>query len=340
MSATGEGRTRRGIPWHYVQWVALSAAVVLFAFRLADVSDGDWNRVRSSALHQFWLVALLLALSFRVRGRTAVQVLAGAMTGFFTSIWVSSVGGAALSDLLGAASQFRLAYAVPALEETVKLLPLLLVVWVWRHRGYAPGLVDFGLAGMATGAGFALHEDALWARLSSTGFDEPIGWLLPSVHADTGLVAGHVVWTGLVGLAFGVAFRKRGVRGLFIVLAVLAVVIFDHGSWNNAFLRENWRWVLGEGWVTIVLLLVGVVAALTVDIQALRGMPGNLRVRVRDLIRFVRQGTTAGPVRRLWAGASLVHVAAAIAHGVASGRLDLGSSPPGDGRPLVAGTGR
>jgi hypothetical protein len=148
-----------------------------------------------------------------------------------------------------------------------------------------------------------------------------------------------MVWTGLVGLAIGVAFRKRGVRGLLVVLAALAIVTFDHGSWNNAFLRDNWRWVLGEGWVPIVLLLAGVVAALMLDLRALRGMPSNQRVRIRDLIRFVRHGTIAGPVRRLWAGTSLVHVAAAIAHGVASGRLDLDSNPPGDGDPLMTGAG-
>jgi RsiW-degrading membrane proteinase PrsW (M82 family) len=64
--------------------------------------------------------------------------------------------------VFGRESMFRGVVPIPILEETLKLLPLLvfLVPKRWRFR-WTAGATDLMILGAAIGGGFALHEDTL-----------------------------------------------------------------------------------------------------------------------------------------------------------------------------------
>ena len=317
-ASDGDERQRRGVPWQLIQPAAFLLACVFFVLRLDDLVGGEWGPVRVSAWHQFWPVLWLLVLSVSVRTRSSLQVLNAAFMGFFTSVWIASVVGDLVTDVMGKTNPDRLAVAVPVVEELAKVLPLVLVAWTWRRQSGSPGIIDFGLAGIASGAGFALHEDALWGRVSSSGTHGALGWLLPSMHTEAGLVAGHAVWTGIVGLAFGVVVTRSWRRSWWLIVGALAVVMFDHGSWNNPVLRDDWRWLLGNGWLPAGLLIGGLLLGFVADVRALRRVPQWLRWVPSDLVRYVRRGTMRGPVRRWWGATRLMRLVAAAAHGRAA----------------------
>lgn len=318
METGARGEAQRRIPWHLVQPATFAIAVVLFVLRTRELADVEGSNVRLSATHQLWPVVLVLALSVSIRGRSTMQIFTAWFAGFFTAVWISAELGKLVLDLMSETSPYRLSVVVPLIEETSKMIPLLLVVWAWRRQRGSPGIIDLGLTGMAAGAGFAFHEDAMWTRVSSSGIDGTLGWLLPSMHSDVGLVAGHVVWTGIIGLAVGVAMARR--RGWWwLVVGALVITVVDHGTWNNSSLRDDWRWLVGNGWLAVVLLLGGLLGGFVADIRSLRRIPVESRLVPGDVIRYARRGTSSNPVRRWWVGTRLMRAAAALAHGEASG---------------------
>ena len=286
------------------------AGFVFVGFRLAQVAQGEWAQVGSSALHQFWLPAILLVLAFSVRGRSTYQVVGAATTGFLSSIGLSMYVGRWITESMGQVNPLRLALVVPVVEEALKLIPFVVVLLIFRRQRRSPGIIDFTLIGLAAGAGFALHEDAMWSRVTSAGFGAPISWLVPSVHTQTGLVAGHAVWTGLVGLAV----TRRWKAGWLVVLAAYALVVFDHGSWNYQPLREDWRWLVGFGWLPLALLVLGVVCGFWLDARALRRIPREFRLSPAGQWRFTRTGTVPKTARRWFSGRRLMRAAARAAH--------------------------
>lgn len=307
------GTRRRIVRW--TLWAATAVTALLVWLRLSEVSAGHWSQVGWSALHQFWLPAVVLVASFSVRGRSTYQVTGSAITGFLTSLGLAMYLGRWITDQMGVVNPYRLALVVPALEEALKLVPFVVVMLLWRRQRRSPGIIDFTLIGLASGAGFAFHEDAMWARDTGGGFASAIGWLLPSVHTQTGVVAGHAVWTGLVGFAIGLAVTRRWRFGGLLVLAAFAVVVFDHGSWNYQPLRDDWRWVVGFGWLAVALVVAVVAIGLWLDVRALRQIPADLRLLPGDVWRFTRTGTVLNPVRRWSEARRLMRAAARAAHG-------------------------
>lgn len=271
------------LPWRWIARVSLVVSTALFAVAVPQLADGDWSNLRTSALHHLWLVAWLLALSYVARSRTLPNVLGAFLGGFFTAMWISVTVGGRTSDWLGAYDPWQLSLAVPVIEEVAKIVPLLVVVLAWWGRtDGTPGAVDLAVLGVAAGSGFAFHEDALWERVSGSGFDTPIGWLLPTMHTDAGDVLGHAGWTGLVGLGLGVWMVNRRRRWTALVpLLALALAIVDHGLWNDLVLREDWRSTyLLDGWLPVGLFLGGVLVALVVETRVVHRASGGAATRL------------------------------------------------------------
>lgn len=256
----------------------------MFVAALPRVADGDWTRVRLSAAHQLWPVVWMLLFGFAARARSVIDTTAGVFGGFFTAIWLSTTLGGWTADEFGADDPRQLIVAVPIIEEVTKLIPMVLVAMIWRRRRTgSPGIIDMMLLGTATGAGFAFHEDALWQRLSGSGLDGDLGWIVPSTFSDAGTVAGHAVWTGFVGLGIGLwLVNPRRWWTIAAPLAALALVIVDHGTWNNIEEREQWDGLLLDGRLVIYLFLAGALGVIvweTVLVHRLSGGTSSLVVR-------------------------------------------------------------
>lgn len=277
--------------WRWVGPVSMVVSLVLVGLRLPDLADGDWDRLRTSAVHQAWLPVLLALVSVGVRSRTSYHVLAAALGGFLTSFWIAFALGERSEDWLGADDPWHLVVSTPAIEEIAKVVPLLLVAWSWRRRQTRPGIFDLGLLGVAVGAGFAWHEDAVWGRLSSSGTDGTLGFVAPSFHTDTGFVIGHAGWTGIVGLAVGVAMNRRLLVAWLLPVLSLVLVGTDHGWWNGLSVSdEEYRWLLADGAVPAGLLFVGLAAALLADQRARRRVPEEFRFTFGHLLRKAMSG--------------------------------------------------
>ncbi|QGG94428.1 PrsW family glutamic-type intramembrane protease [Actinomarinicola tropica] len=309
------------LPWRWIAHVSLAVTVVLFALALPQLADGDWSDLRTSALHHGWVLVWLLALSYLARSRSLLNVLGAAMGGFFTAMWISLTVGGRTAEWLGAYDPWQLSFAVPVIEEVAKVVPLLIVILAWRGRpDGSPGAVDLAILGVASGAGFAFHEDALWSRVSGSGFDTPLGWVLPTAHTDAGIVAGHAGWTGMVGLALGIWVVNRRRRWTALLpVAALALAIADHGLWNDPVLRGDWRAVLLDGWLPVVLFLVGTAVALVIETRRVHRATGGATTRLaRNLPRLlVRSWSPWNLVLRIVRGTGIIRLSAMTAHQLA-----------------------
>jgi RsiW-degrading membrane proteinase PrsW (M82 family) len=322
---TSPNRLRR-FSWRKMTPLFLVLTSILFVIRVVEVADGDWGRMALSLGHHAWLLGLIMVVSLLARGRSLINVIAAFYGGFFTAIWAANIIGSISAARLGASNPWHLMVAVPIIEETVKTLPLLLVAWIWlRRRLGTPGVVDLGLLGTAVGAGFAVHEDAMWQRLSGSGFDGVLGWLAPSFHTEAGVVMGHAGWTGLFGIGLGIWLVNTRRRWTIVFpLVALAVSTVDHGLWNDVRAREAWRPFLIDGWLPIGLYLGGLLVAVVIetrvvqrrlDGQALPFLlewPGAI-VTAGGPIAGIRRGRRWGTVLR--AGALASHRAASIERG-------------------------
>jgi RsiW-degrading membrane proteinase PrsW (M82 family) len=300
---------------------------VLFVAALPRVADGDWTRLRISAGHQLWPVVWILVLGYAARARSVIDTTAGVFGGFFTAIWLSSVLGDWTADSLGANDPRQLIVAVPIIEEVTKLIPVVIValIWRWRRTG-SPGITDMMALGTAAGAGFAFHEDALWQRLSGSGLDGDLGFLVPSTFSDAGTAAGHAVWTGFVGLGIGLwLVNPRRWWTIAAPLAALVLVIVDHGTWNNIEEREQWNGVLLDGRLVIYLFLAGALAAIfweTVLVHRISG--GTSTLVARKTAKMLRY--SSGPrdfVRRWRLSHRMLRGLALRSHNLASLRRGL-----------------
>lgn len=281
------------MPWIAFVGVVLSAA--LFAFSLPAHADrGSWGDLLTVGAYNWWPVVLLLLVGFFARGRTTLHVAAGWFSGYFLSMAVVFLILDPTGNWLGDDSRWQSAFLVPVVEEAAKALPLLLLYFtIRRTRWMKPTVTDFTVYGLAVGGGFAFHEDALFARVISEGWD---GWglLFPAIVQDPVFAVGHGVWTGLVGLGIGIALAKRGRSLVWLIpLAAYLLVTIDHALVNDGGSRS----LLLDGRLPLYLLTVGIVAALAIEMKVVTSAAGGtaeFRAGVSSGLRVVRN---AGGIR-------------------------------------------
>lgn len=175
-----------------------------------------------------------------------------------------------VANLLDADSTAFYAVMVPLLEETIKVLPLLVLLLLprWRYR-WTAGATDLLVLGAALGAGFTFYEDTLHILAGNFSLDQIISmhsgtphlgpiYFFPNMDVKvfsgvgwrrdaSGAVAafiGHGGATAFIGLAIGLvrllgARIKKALGSLGIILWVIPLVVWfwmvlDHGMFNYA----------------------------------------------------------------------------------------------------------
>ena len=316
--------------------LALAAAAFLWAVPFAGSMTRALTNMGYSAYVLTWL---LIITAF---GRTVpLRLVATAFfAGTFPAMVVALGIGFPLGGILGTESRLFDSVLVPLLEESLKALPVLIILTLLARRGaWHPSITDGLLLGYAAGAGYALHEDAMYGRVVGSGFNgADLRFLFPTI-SDTRLLGvgrafsvGHAEWTALVGAAIAAAFffRNRARWSWAAPLVVLALVTFDHGSLNNlvgeggAGASPQLRAIMLSGRLALYLLLAACAAAIATEAFVLRRMaergprypsiPASLmlallRTRTRAALRGVGLIREHGRVRRAalyaaWVGAT------------------------------------
>jgi RsiW-degrading membrane proteinase PrsW (M82 family) len=261
--------------WHRLRRWGLVVAIVLLVASLPRLAaEGGWADLLRVAGYHWYALAWLLVVSVTLRAVRLQRVLAAWLFGFAGAAVLVHLLWSPLAELLSVDEDGVNVWLVPPLEELVKLLPVALVVGLGARRLAQPGMVDTLILGYAVGAGYNFHEDALWGRSTSSGFEAPWGLLFPSFFQPGGdvLIVGHAAWTALAALGLGLLVLHRRRPVLAVIGAVLVVVpILDHMAANDR--GERLGWVLDllyDHRVPAVLLVAGVASAILLDRSSLR----------------------------------------------------------------------
>jgi RsiW-degrading membrane proteinase PrsW (M82 family) len=109
-------------------------------------------------------------------------------------------------------------FVVPILEESLKLAPVVFILW--RHRAsrlWTMGASDIMLMGAASGAGFGLVEEAYFHH--HLGPTLALDWFpLTRINGAT-LTVGHGSWTALAAATLGLALLWHPRRPILQLLA-------------------------------------------------------------------------------------------------------------------------
>ena len=167
-------------------------------------------------------------------------------------------------------------FFVPILEESLKLAPVVFLLWRRRDsRLWTMGASDIMLLGAASGGGFGLVEEAYFHL--HYGPTRALPWLqLTRIHGVT-LTFGHSTWTAFAGATLGLALLWRPRKPLNYLLAWSGLLwsIIDHSHHNYAIDRTGFsvdflNFVTGHGWLSLYFFVPAAIAAVGSDFYAVR----------------------------------------------------------------------
>jgi len=271
----------------------ISLGALLFCGGLTFWIGNMLLRTGGAGFTALWASLYYLLLLLLVASATRTMTL-GRLTGFFC------LGGTMMSLMyvltlvLGAIAPRTLAstrpFLVPFLEETIKLAPVVLTLWLWRNsRLWTRGATDVLLMAAASGAGFGLVEDA-YIRMHQGNWQSPFGWLPVAAVYGNHYVVGHQIWTTLAGATLGLAslWRRGGAARYALAASGYLWSMLDHSANNlgrvtSGFGVDFMTAVDGNGSFTIPFLFIALVAVVVADLYAIHG---TLPIDVQPAMRL------------------------------------------------------
>jgi RsiW-degrading membrane proteinase PrsW (M82 family) len=283
-SATSAGRARVS---RIISDVGLCVAAVAVLASLPVVTrNGGFADFADSLFQHLWSLALLTALALPVRTLTWRAYAGAGLTGYLALTQLARLAGRPVVDALGH-TVFPVAIFVPVTEELIKAIPVLVVVILAaRRRQQRPSALDCALLGAWVGAGYAVYENSQYGRVGGSWSSPPVSWLFPSdaVGHSAGVtyfVAGHLVWSALVGLGLGVGvlYGRRFPLAWLAIPLTFVVAIAEHCESNSLtlvpfgptpFLDRVLQVLTLDGLLSLLLLLAGLVTFLIVERRAVQ----------------------------------------------------------------------
>jgi RsiW-degrading membrane proteinase PrsW (M82 family) len=201
----------------------------------------------------------------------AVYCLGGAMMGV---MWLISL---VFTSFVPSPDAVSRQFFVPIMEESLKLAPVVFILW--RHRAsrlWTMGASDILLMGAASGAGFQLVDEA-YIRVA-LGPLRTLEWFpLTRINGAT-LTVGLGTWTALAGATLGLALLWRPRRPIFQLLAGGGLLwsIIDHSHHNYGVDRRGvsvdlFNFVTGHGWIAFYLFVLAVILVVASDLYVVHG---------------------------------------------------------------------
>jgi RsiW-degrading membrane proteinase PrsW (M82 family) len=234
-------------------WVAWSwLSILLFVMALVLVPS-----LRTGIPPALWCYVILVQLFLLARTKTLPwRMAAVCFVGACVIAPLIGLVDVAVAGLIGAdidAQDGAVLVAGPV-EEVGKLVPVVVLMVVWRRRAEMLSACDVLLLGAITGLGFQAVEDTmrqLASTLSAGGLAELLRLLvgedsgaaqygfglLPGwAEADGVWFTGHYVGTAIVaaGIALAMRGRRAPVLRWLVVGGLLVMVVLDHALYNFA----------------------------------------------------------------------------------------------------------
>ena len=215
--------------------LGVGLGVIAVAVSLIGRAGGNWAIIGDHLVFHGWVLLWIMVAGAFGRSFGVLEIARFWLFGYFLVAFVVLAIGEAGEAALGDDRELQVALVVPVLEETAKLLPLVVFFAVLRRRLTLPTLTDVVLGAFAIGAGFAFREDVVRERIAADGFDGSFwGVALPSaLYEDPRLVVAHGGWTVVAAIGIGLVVLYRrwwswAVAGVGWLLAVT-----DHAAVNS-----------------------------------------------------------------------------------------------------------
>jgi RsiW-degrading membrane proteinase PrsW (M82 family) len=251
-----------------------------------------------------WTLTVLAVAAGSVRTLGWRAFVGAGLTGFLGITGIATSLGRPVVTALGATSLLAVAVWVPLTEELCKSIPVIFVVVVaLRRTRVRPSALDLMMLGAWSGAGFAVFEDAAYGRSRfHLGAIPLVSLLFPTEYSperigSSTVIAGHLIFSALIGLGIGLAvlYRKRFRRPAVVLLVAALASVLEHGLGNTLALNAYRRPAIGDflatltlgGRLTSLLLIVGIGYVLYIEWPAM-GVAGS---RPEDWRRMLRPET-------------------------------------------------
>lgn len=267
-------RTR---PLELLPIVGLLIALITFAFVAGGAilgGAGD-QLMKNVAANSFVLIWMLLA-TISVRTVGVRDTMVAFLSGIFlcTSLVYFTIRPLRnqISDEIFASSVIG-----PLVEEGIKLLPLLLILWAYHRRWNRDhGVSDLLVLGFAVGSGMGMAEDILYKRNIGELFTGSWGWIFPTFYERSPVsteifgiwapsmpqitLVAHAGWGMIIGFGLGLAsiYRRRPILAMGVAIGALALVIVDHSAYNFAVQQRTWfpRLLLDHNLLAFLIVLI------------------------------------------------------------------------------------
>ncbi len=238
--------------WLFVVVVGLTGIVALVEQSLyRDISPAGWA-LSWILLSLYGIPVFVVIYLLDLYEREPVPLLLAAFVwGAVAATTLSAIGnsgwGLAVARLGGPefAARWTAALTAPFVEEILKGCGVVLVYLIARDE--VDDVMDGFVYGAICGLGFAIVEDVFYFMAVFGGQPGGVlqGFWLRVVASG---LYGHVLYTGLVGMAVGIVVSRRGAeplgRRLAIAAGLCSLAVFAHFLWNSPFLtffpEEPW----------------------------------------------------------------------------------------------------
>lgn len=281
-------RRRRSVPWFEIVLTTLGVAGVAVTVVGYALTGGIATTAMMSALALGPLLVVLAVLSFIDRwepeplwGRIVALVWGAGVATLAASI----VNTAMLMDAVRSSGDYRGAtvtvavLVAPVVEETLKGLGVLLIVW-WRRSGINSVLDGVVYAGWA-GAGFAFVENVQYFLQAHGSGGTVLGATLLLRGVLSPFV--HPMATSFTGMALALAVTRTRSQWSWVWIGSLglAAAVAVHGLWNLLSTVAAVTWL---GWylaVEVPLFAVWVIGLLVASSREARRIARGLHPYVR-----------------------------------------------------------
>ena len=255
MTAAG---ARRGRPLHHIRFVqprqpafwlfvlvvSLTGAVAIAEQSLyRSISPGGWA-LSWFLLAIYGLPVALVVYLLDLYEREPLPLLAAAFVwGAVAATTLSAIGnagwGLTVARLGGPefAARWTAALTAPVVEELLKGCGVVLIYLIARDE--VDDVMDGFVYGAICGLGFAIVEDVVYFMAVFGGQPGGVlqGFWLRVVASG---LYGHVLYTGLIGMAVGIVVSRRATeplrRRLSVAAGLCALAAFAHFLWNSPLL--------------------------------------------------------------------------------------------------------